>query len=231
VNLSSLISDVGIINLHFFMVGTVLNIVGPGPTNLIVVNNAIDQGWKAGIKTIAGIMSGNFITLMLIGTGLGLLLSSYPWFNKILIYCGSGFLIWLGYGSIKKGLNTWSKKKKNDDRVASSPPESTAPNKYLFMQGFLIEITNPIAILYYIAYFPQFIDIDSSKPHLAFSFLSIIMLSLHLQFLIFLVFLGYILASRPTIASWLKLHHHWVSGLEIMVGLIFIAYGCRLFLI
>jgi threonine/homoserine/homoserine lactone efflux protein len=99
------------------------------------------------------------------------------------------------------------------------------------MEGLLVAVTNPVAILFYIAFFPKFIDSGFSKPYLSFSALSATRLAIHLLYMLLLLLLGYLISSRLSIARWLQTHYHWVSALEILVGLVIIAYGCRLFLI
>ena len=229
-NILPTLTDFGIIGFHLFLVGSIINILSPGPASLIVVTNTMENGRSDGIKTALGIISGNFLSLLSVSIGIGLLFNTFPWLNKLLLYFGSGFLIWLGFGSIKKGWGSWSENKIKHTKTTLSSTQLTPSAQHPFIQGFLVAIMNPLAFFFYIAFIPQFIDINFTKPHLTFSVLSIFSLTIQIQYLLALVLLGYILATRPTMAHWLKLHHHWVSSLEIGIGLIFIAYGCSLFL-
>lgn len=223
--------DIGVIDFQLFLVGALFNVLSPGPSSLVVVTNTVEQSWQEGMKTILGIMLGNFLVLVVVSLGLGFLFTSSPWLIRILLYMGSGFLIWIGLSSIKNGLKSWSHNIKRNNALSTQNRESPSAIWHCFIEGLLVAITNPIAILFYIAFFPKFIDNNFHNPHLSFSILSTVQLDIHFQYLLLLLLLGYLITTRLSIASWIQAHHHWVSALEILIGLVLIAYGCRLFFI
>lgn len=133
-----------------FVLATALVILMPGPVVTLTIANSLAYGTRHGLLTVAGTTTGSAI-LMLIG-GLGMasaFLLLAEWFEWIR-WMGAGYLIYLG-------VRQWRAKP-----VALSEGNEgihAGPRKSLFMQGFLIAITNPKTILFYAAFFPQFMDV------------------------------------------------------------------------
>ena len=128
------------------------SILTPGPAVLLATTHSLQHGPLKTLITIAGNISGLFCiaTLSMVGVSALLTLSSTAFL--ILEIIGAGYLVFLGIKLWRNGI-----KPTNATIVRS---EFRA--KSMYMQGFLIAMTNPKAILFMTALFPQFIDSNAS---------------------------------------------------------------------
>lgn len=120
----------------------------PGPVATLVIANSLSHGSRSGLATVAGASIGN--TILLCATAVGLV-AFFAFLSEIFVivrWAGAFYLIWLG-------IRAW--RAHGGDGVAVTSP-STRSARTVFLQGFLIAITNPKAIVFYIAFLPQFID-------------------------------------------------------------------------
>jgi threonine/homoserine/homoserine lactone efflux protein len=120
----------------------------PGPVVTLVVANSLSQGSRAGLAVVAGASIGNAI--LLVGTAIGLL-AFFAWLSDVFAvvrWGGALYLIWLG-------IKAWRSQGAPALAGAQAPPRTL---RSVFFQGFLVALTNPKAIVFYIAFLPQFID-------------------------------------------------------------------------
>jgi len=126
----------------------------PGPSVLLCVTKSVTQGFShafyaalGSLLAIVGIMTLSF-------TGLGVVIASSQILFSIIKYLGAAYLIYLGYKTFTS---------KEEDYHFS---RTTIPNKQAkltsFANGFLVGGSNPKAIIFFIALFPQFIDPQGS---------------------------------------------------------------------
>jgi homoserine/homoserine lactone efflux protein len=144
-----------------FVLATALLILMPGPIVTITVANSLAYGTRHGLRTVIGTSSATALLLIVGGFGMAsafLLLAE--WFEW-LRWFGAAYLVFLG-------IQQWRAKPVvlgDDDAKAWS-------KKGIFWQGFVISITNPKTILFYAAFFPQFMD-PSQPPGQQLAILSI----------------------------------------------------------
>jgi threonine/homoserine/homoserine lactone efflux protein len=122
----------------------------PGPAVLLVLATALRRGRSASAASTLGILAANTIYFALSATGLGaVLLASYRIFFLIK-WAGAAYLIYLGIRSLVSKGDTLGK------------PEAAAGAgrsfQRLFMDGLLLQLSNPKAIVFFAALLPQFID-------------------------------------------------------------------------
>jgi threonine/homoserine/homoserine lactone efflux protein len=133
-----------------FIFATSLLILMPGPIVTLVIANSLKHGTRTGITTVIGANSGS--TILLTGGALGLstvlavAADVFEWIR----WAGVLYLVYLG-------LREWR------SALAANPdaPESLAADekpKGVFWHGFVIAITNPKTVFFFVAFFPQFID-------------------------------------------------------------------------
>jgi threonine/homoserine/homoserine lactone efflux protein len=128
-----------------------LAVMSPGPDFAITTRNSLIHGRSAGIMTAAGIVVGNLIHIAYCIAGLVFLLESFSTIRHIITLAGSAYIVWFGFRCLYAAANP------TPDGV--SPEGNT---RAFFMNGFLANITNAKAILYYLALFSQFITAESS---------------------------------------------------------------------
>ncbi len=122
----------------------------PGPSHLLILSNSMTHGFKRSLATVAGDLMANFLQMLAAGLGLAALLRASG--NALLIIksLGVAYLIWLGLRMIRKA---------GTQRTAASQAARTSLRK-LWLQGFITSSTNPKAIVFFAALFPQFISAD-----------------------------------------------------------------------
>lgn len=132
--------------LLFAMLAAV-NIVTPGPGVMLTLTNAIRHPLKDALAGILGVASGTFLVaaLSVIGVGAVLLASSFAF--AVMKYAGAAYLIYLG-------IKLW----RAPPRAFVEMPTTRASLTRRFVEGFVLQVSNPNAILFFLALFPQFID-------------------------------------------------------------------------
>jgi threonine/homoserine/homoserine lactone efflux protein len=135
-----------------FVTAAILLLVMPGPTDTLVVSYVLTRGRRSALASIPGVCLGYIVSLTLTLLGLGaLLMTSAELFNALKI-AGAVYLIYLG-------IKTWRapvpETLEDDGRLAR--------HKWrMFTQAFVVTALNPAGIMFYVAFFPQFIDV--SRP-------------------------------------------------------------------
>lgn len=114
----------------------------PGPAVAMLLGISTNQGRVPALVASLGIASGSMTINILTMLGVGLILSQAAWAMSLLRIIGAGYLLWLAYGAFRKALNP---PKVN---VAQTTREA-APR--LFAAGYLLQVTNPKAIVFWLA--------------------------------------------------------------------------------
>jgi homoserine/homoserine lactone efflux protein len=129
----------------------------PGPAVICSMTQATRHGFRSSLVGISGIQAGNFLFFVGIALGIGTLLATASTAFTILRILGAIYLLYLGVRMIAATI--W--------RPASKPSQPSPPptaHGSLFLQGLLIQVTNPKALLFVSALLPQFIDPHRSAP-------------------------------------------------------------------
>jgi threonine/homoserine/homoserine lactone efflux protein len=133
-----------------FVTAAILLLVMPGPTDTLVVSYVLTRGRRSALASVPGVCLGYIVSLTLTLLGLGaLLMTSAELFNALKI-AGAVYLIYLG-------IKTWRapvpETLDDDGRLAHDTWR-------MFTQAFVVTALNPAGIVFYVAFFPQFIDLD-----------------------------------------------------------------------
>ncbi|HEY6900171.1 MAG TPA: LysE family translocator, partial [Puia sp.] len=125
-----------------------LFIMTPGIDTMFVLNKAIGQGRKAGIYSSLGINSGILVHTTFAALGLSLIVAKSAVAFSVVKYLGAGYLIYLGVSSLLKGSGVRA--------VAGvSVGQSNWKN---FYTGIVTNVLNPKVALFFLSFFPQFIN-------------------------------------------------------------------------
>jgi threonine/homoserine/homoserine lactone efflux protein len=104
-------------------------------------------GRRAGFAATLGVMTGDWVHMLLAGIGVAALLQANPAVFKAIQYLGAAYLIYIGIGLLRA---------KPDG--PQNPATAVAASGRHFRRVFLITLMNPKAIVFYMAFFPLFID-------------------------------------------------------------------------
>jgi len=137
--------------LAFCVAATIL-ILMPGPVVTLVVANSLSHGSRTGLATVVGTSVGNALLVAAAAVGLVTVFSLLSEVFAIVRWIGAAYLIWLG-------VKAW--RAHGAEMAEARAPATPRSLHAVFLQGFVIAITNPKTIVFYIAFLPQFVD-----PHL-----------------------------------------------------------------
>lgn len=165
----------GIYNYWGFIAAAILLNLTPGTDSMYIITRSVSQGQIAGFYSVLGIISGILIHTLLAAFGLSVLLDSSPVAFMLVKYIGASYLCYLG---IKMLMSKGTTITPEDGNGAGNKKHSGLPAldyKQIYKQGVLTNTFNPKVALFFLAFFPQFID-----PDYTYSMLSFIVLGLTL---------------------------------------------------
>jgi threonine/homoserine/homoserine lactone efflux protein len=126
--------------------------ITPGPANLFAIATGMQKGKAAALVGVAGMNTGTLAWFGAAALGLGALIVAFPQVFHILTYVGAAYVAWLGVKSILSGA-------KNE---AGPPVITIRPGRSAFADGFMVQVSNPKALLFFTAVLPPFLDV--TKP-------------------------------------------------------------------
>lgn len=122
----------------------------PGPNMLLVMSHSARFGFRAALATMAGCMTALLAMMSASAAGLGALLQMFPSVFDTLRWLGAAYLAYLGVKSWRSPVN-------DSGPMSSESDGQPANHGRLYRQGMLVAASNPKAILFAAAFFPQFI--------------------------------------------------------------------------
>ncbi|PHV12505.1 LysE family translocator [Chitinimonas sp. BJB300] len=139
------------LQLWLAYVATVFLISGtPGPNMLLAMTHGIRHGFSHTISTMLGLLAGLVLIFSISLGGLGAILLASSHAFDVIKYIGAAYLIYIG-------VKTW---RSTDTTLHTQNQPDTYGNWTRFRSGFLVALSNPKAILFGVAFFPQFLDND-----------------------------------------------------------------------
>ena len=131
-----------------FTLASVVLLMIPGPTVLLVVSYALTQGRRVAVATAAGVALGDFTAMTLSLAGLGARLAASADLFTVLKWVGAAYLVYLG-------IRLWRARPELPD-ISGQP--SDARTGGIFGHAFVVTALNPKSIAFFVAFVPQFID-------------------------------------------------------------------------
>jgi threonine/homoserine/homoserine lactone efflux protein len=129
-----------------YLVACFVIVIVPGPTVTLIVANSLRHGARAGLLNVAGTQLGLAVIIAIVGVGLTSVIEAMGhWFDWLRLI-GAAYLVWLGWRMLRA-----------DDGVEALR-SATPPRSGFFTQGLLVALSNPKTLLFFGAFFPQFID-------------------------------------------------------------------------
>ena len=136
-----------------FLIASIGVTLLPGPDNLFVLSLSAVQGSRTGIPTALGMAFGNFAHTTAVALGLSALVMSSPFAFSAIRGLGVTYLLYLAWQSWKHPLNISQAQTRDDSNRESSIN--------LFRRGLMMNLLNPKVALFFLAFFPQFVNQDS----------------------------------------------------------------------
>ena len=129
-----------------YVVACLVIVIVPGPTVTLIVANSLKYGPRAGLLNMLGTQAGEAIIIASAGIGLASLIEAMGhWFDWLRL-AGAVYLIWLGWKMIRS----------TGEASVGVPPQP--PRGGFMAQACIVALSNPKTLLFFGAFFPQFID-------------------------------------------------------------------------
>ena len=198
----------GIADYGAFVAAIVLFLAIPGPGNLALITSTGKGGVRAGVAATLGVMAADQVLMWLAVAGVAALLATYPAAFHAVQWLGAAYLAWLGWKMLTAA-------------PGAKPVLNIAPRHY-FRQGALITLLNPKAIVFYMAFFPLFVDTQRHQGLFTFAVMAITIATLTLVYGLIVVLLTHHLAER------MRANPRSARVLEKTAGVFLIAFGIKL---
>ncbi|WP_348549230.1 LysE family translocator [Psychrobacter sp. KFRI-CH2-11] len=161
----------GIENYLGFVLAAILLNLTPGTDTMYIITRSVSHGSVAGFYSVLGIISGILVHTVFAALGLSIILINSPLAFTIVKYIGASYLCYLG---IKMLMSKQPSLLANHlPKSSPSAPANSIAHWQIYKQGVLTNVFNPKVALFFLAFFPQFID-----PNYAHSALSFLILGL-----------------------------------------------------
>ncbi|MCX3059340.1 leucine efflux protein LeuE [Streptomyces beihaiensis] len=211
----------GVIDLPTYLAGLALIILLPGPNSLYVVSVAARRGIRTGYKAAAGVWCGDTVLMTLSAAGVASLLRANAVLFGIVKYAGAGYLTWLAVGMLRAAWGMWRTRRERlaADSVAESVPQA---QERPLRRAFVISLLNPKAILFFIAFFVQFVD-----PHYAYPALSFVVLGAFAQ-LASVLYLSTLIFGGTRLAAAFRRRRRLSAGATSAAGVLFLGFAVKL---
>ncbi len=198
----------GVTDYGSFVVAFTIFLLIPGPGNLALVTSTSKGGIAGGLGATMGVILGDQVLLWLAVAGVAAILMAYPTAFEAVQWIGAIYLGWLGVRMLLA-------------KPGAAPILNIKPYHYL-RQALLITVLNPKAIVFYMAFFPLFVDPIHHRGIITFAFLAGT-----IAFLTFLYGLGATLLTF-FLAERLRTNPKVGHLLEKLAGLCLVGFGIRL---
>ena len=206
--LGSFVAETGVADYGAFVVAIIVFLLIPGPGNLALITSTGKGGVAGGLAATFGVIAGDQVLLWAAVAGVSAVLATYPTAFHIVQWAGAVYLAWLG---IKLLLV----------RDGDAPLLKMKP-RHFFRQTLLITLLNPKAIVFYMAFFPLFIEPAHHQGLKTFGLMAATVACLTLLYGLTSVLLTYHLAERIRASP-------KISGfLNKMAGVFLIGFGLKL---
>jgi leucine efflux protein len=198
----------GIADYAAFVAAIVIFLAIPGPGNLALITSTSKGGVRGGVAATLGVIAGDQVLMWMAVAGVATLLSAWPPAFRAVQWLGAAYLAWLGAKMLLA-------------KPGDAPVLNIQPRHY-FRQALLITLLNPKAIVFYMAFFPLFVDPLRHQGVVTFGAMAVTIALLTLAYGLIVVALTHFLAER------MRANPVVSSVLQKLAGLFLIGFGIKL---
>jgi hypothetical protein len=198
----------GISDYGSFVAAIILFLAIPGPGNLALITSTSKGGVPGGLGATMGVIAGDQVLMWLAVAGVATVLSTYPAAFSAVQWLGAAYLAWLGW-------KMWTA------QPGDAPVLNIRPRHY-FQQALAITLLNPKAIVFYMAFFPLFVDPQHHLGLVSFAIMAATIAALTFLYGLGMTLLTHYLAER------MRANPRMVRWLEKIAGIFLIGFGVKL---
>jgi leucine efflux protein len=198
----------GISDYGAFCAAILIFLALPGPGTFALLTSTAKGGFRAGAAATTGLILGDQVLMWLAVAGVAALLTAHPILFKGVQYLGAAYLAWIGFKLLfaKEG---------------DASPIRIEPRDYA-RQAFFITLLNPKAIVFYMAFFPLFINPTTHRGAITFAAMAVTIAVITAAYCLTLC------AFAQAVSAQVKAHRRLARALEKLAGVFLIGFGIRL---
>jgi leucine efflux protein len=198
----------GIADYGAFVVAIIVFLAIPGPGNLALITSTSKGGIRGGLAATLGVIAGDQVLMWLAVAGVATLLATYPTAFKVVQFGGAAYLAYLGVKMILA-------------KPGDAPILKMEARRF-FMQCVMITLLNPKAIVFYMAFFPLFIDPSQHRGLLTFGVMAATVAALTFLYGLAATLITHFAAEK------LRASPRMTGALNKIAGLFLIGFGLKL---
>ena len=198
----------GVADYGAFVAAIVLFLAIPGPGNLALITSTSKGGIRGGLAATFGVIAGDQVLMWAAVAGVATLLLAFPVAFAAVQWLGAAYLAWLGFRMLTA-------------KPGDAPVLHIEPNHF-FRQAAVITLLNPKAIVFYMAFFPLFVDPARHQGLLTFGVMAATIAVLTFLYGLAVVLLTHFMAER------LRANPRIGQVLEKVAGLCLVGFGLKL---
>jgi leucine efflux protein len=198
----------GITDYGAFCAAVLLFLALPGPGTFALITSTGKGGLRAGAAATLGVIVGDQVLMWLAVGGVAALLAANPlWFRGVQ-YLGAAYLVWIGLKLIFA-------------KPGAASPVHIEPRRYA-RQALLITLLNPKAIVFYMAFFPLFINPNTHRGAVTFVAMAATIAAITAAYGLLLCAFANVVSAR------VKAHQKLARWMERLAGVFLVGFGIRL---
>nr|AGC71795.1 L-lysine permease [uncultured bacterium A1Q1_fos_2116] len=210
----------GVIDLPTFLAGLVVIILLPGPNSMYVLSLAARKGAATAYQGVAGVFLGDTVLMTLSAAGVASLLRANPVAFMVVRWAGALYLAYLAFGILRRAFTLWRKRHEGNEALTAVMAETGIERP--FRRAFTVSLLNPKAILFFVAFFVQFVDPNYPYPALSFLVLGAIAQIGSILYLSVLIFTG------TRLAEMFRQRKVLTVGANTTVGVAFLIFAAKM---
>lgn len=198
----------GIADYGAFVAAVIIFLAIPGPGNLALITSTSKGGMRGGMAATMGVIAGDQVLMWMAVAGVATVLAAYPAAFAAVQWLGAAYLAWMGWKMLTA-------------KPGDAPVLNIRAGQY-FRQALAITLLNPKAIVFYMAFFPLFVDPATHQGLLTFGAMAATIAVLTLLYGVAVMLLTHFLAER------MRANPRIGQAMEKLAGTFLIGFGIKL---
>ncbi|MCV2489083.1 LysE family translocator [Geodermatophilus sp. YIM 151500] len=147
-----------VVSLPAFVLAVLLISASPGPAMALIVRRAALRGWRGAVPTVLGLELGLYVWALFAGLGFAALVAASEVAYLVLRAAGAAVLLYLG---IRAWRAAW-RQRGTTGAAGEEPPPAPSRGRWwrAFGEGLVVQLANPKAAVFMVAFYPQFVPAD-----------------------------------------------------------------------
>ncbi len=200
----------GVADYGAFVAAVLVFLMIPGPGNLALITSTGKGGVRAGFAATFGVIAGDQLLMWMAVAGVAAVLQAVPVAFAAVQWLGAGYLAWMGIRLLRS--------------LPGDAPVITIRPHHYFRQAFTITLLNPKAIVFYMAFFPLFVDPARHPGAATFAFMAATIATLTFLYAAIVVMLTRHLADQ------VRGSPRFTKVLHRLAGVMLLGFGAKLVL-